>query len=665
MNIEHTYAELKKKLHYHNYRYYVLDDPIVTDSEYDRLMRELETLENENPGLMCADSPTQRVGSSPATHFEKFKHSPRMLSLSNAMNTDELRAFDERCRRLLGGVASLEYLVEPKLDGLAVSLDYKGGILQSGATRGDGSIGENITANLRTIRSIPLHIHPESNAACDDDLTVRGEVIMLIKDFHELNRVRIAHNQPVFANPRNAAAGSLRQLDSRVTAERRLDAVFYAVHPAVTDVLETQVQSIEFLQQCGFKVNSGTCCASIEEAIAACHDIESRRDTYPYEIDGAVVKVNNLGQQDRLGALPRSPRWAIAVKFKPRQETTVIKDILVQVGRTGALTPVAELEPVMISGVEVRRATLHNQDEIVRKDIRIGDTVIVQRAGDVIPEVVKVIADKRCGRERIFTMPDQCPVCNTRVAADPDEAVIRCVNPDCPAIIKESIRHFASREAMNIEGLGTKLIGRLVDSGRVRTVADLYGLGIADWQAVERMGDKSAANIVEALERSKSAGLERLLFALGIRNVGRQSVRILVEHFKNLENLSRATRDELLAVHDIGPEAADKLRAFFGDSNTREMLRQLQDAGVSTTPVQLLSDNRLAGKTFVLTGALKAASREAAGEMIRRHGGRVTNSVSRKTVYVIAGAEAGSKLSKARTLGITVLDEDEFLTLVG
>jgi len=664
MTSAHTYTELKNRLHYHNHRYYVLDAPEVSDSDYDRMMRELEQMERDNPSLLSPDSPTQRVGSSPAAHFEKFNHSPRMLSLANAMNLNELRAFDVRCRRALGDVPALEYIVEPKFDGLAVSLHYVGGILHIGATRGDGGTGENITTNLKTIHSIPLKILPRGDAECPDVLTVRGEVMMLIEEFGRLNCRRIENDQPAFANPRNAAAGSVRQLDPRITAERRLDAVFYAAHQADEGRYETQVQLVKGLKEYGFKVNTGRLCSTIEEAIAACHDIEAQRDSYPFEIDGAVVKVNDLHLQERLGALPRSPRWAIALKFKPLQETTVIKNIKVQVGRTGALTPVAELEPVLISGVEVKRATLHNQDEITRKDIRIGDTVIVQRAGDVIPEVVRVLADKRTGQEQVFSMPGQCPSCNSPVEAGIDEAVIRCTNRTCPAIIKESIRHFAAREAMNIEGLGVKLISRLVDSGRVSSIADLYMLSPEDWQNVERMGDKSAANITIALERSKAAGLERLLFALGIRNIGRQSARILTAHFRSLEKLCSASRDELIAVHEIGPEAAESLRVFFDEKGTMDMLTRLQDAGLSTEPMQALSNSRFAGKTFVLTGSLHSASRESAGEIIRRYGGRVAGSVSKKTDYVIAGDSAGSKLEKARTLGIAVLNEAEFVKLI-
>lgn len=664
MNIQQAYTELKNSLHYHNYRYYVLDDPVVPDSEYDRLLRELEQMEHDNPALRSPDSPTQRVGSAPAGHFEKFSHTPRMLSLANAMNMDELRAFDARCRHALGDIPELEYIVEPKLDGLAVSLQYAGGILHAGATRGDGDTGENITANLKTIRSIPLKIMPGFHSAFPQSLIVRGEVIMLVEEFKRLNLRRIESDQPAFANPRNAAAGSVRQLDPRITAERRLDAVFYAAHLFEDNQYATQAQIVACLKDCGFKVNDGRVCSTIEEAIAACHEMETQRDTYPFEIDGAVVKINNLILQTRLGALPRSPRWAIALKFKPLQATTRIKNIHVQVGRTGALTPVAELEPVSISGVEVKRATLHNQDEISRKDIRIGDAVIVQRAGDVIPEVVRVLTDKRTGLERVFTMPDKCPSCNTTVESSSDEAVMRCTNRTCPAVIKESIRHFASREAMNIEGLGTKLISRLVDSGRVKSVADLYALSPADWQEVERMGDKSAANIMAALERSKSAGLERLLFALGIRNIGRQSAGILTAHFQSLDNLCRASRDELLAVHEIGPEAAESLRTFFEDSSAMKTLKRIHDAGVSTEPTQSLTDNRFSGKTFVLTGTMQFASREHAAEIIRRFSGRVANSVSKKTDYVIAGDSAGSKLVKARSLGIAVLNEEEFLKLI-
>lgn len=665
MEKQRIYNELKEKLNYHNYRYYVLDEPEISDSEYDALLRELERIENEEPSLRSIDSPTQRVGAAPATQFEKFNHDPRMLSLGNAMNPDELRAFDTRCRRALGDIHSLEYLVEPKLDGLAVSLCYIDGILHVGATRGNGDIGENITANIKTIRTIPLKIMPAANNTCPEKLIVRGEVLMMLDEFRRLNSLRKENELPAFANPRNAAAGSVRQLDSRITSERKLDAFFYAAHFVSSDAFETQSQIIEYLKHCGFKVNSGTLCHSIDEAIAACSEIESQRDTYPFDIDGAVVKVNDLGRQAQLGALPRSPRWAIAFKFKPRQETTIIKDICVQVGRTGALTPVAELEPVLIAGVEVKRATLHNQDEISRKDIRIGDTVIVQRAGDVIPEIVTVIKNKRTGNETVFNMPAQCPSCNTPVSADQDKAVLRCTNRNCPSMIKGALRHFVSREAMNIEGLGAKLIDRLVDSGLVSSVADLYMLTPEKLLGIEGMGDKSSANILASLEYSKSAGLERLLFALGIRNIGRQNAEILAARFNSLDKLCQASPDELMDIPDIGPEAAESIRTFFQNPCTIDTIKRLMDAGVSFDPKTTTSGNSLSGKSFVLTGTLKSFSREAAAERIRSQGGRVVNSVSKKTDYIIAGDSPGSKLDKARTLGITILSEDDLSELLG
>jgi DNA ligase (NAD+) len=664
MSIVESYTELKNRLHYHSYRYYVLDDPEISDSEYDRMLRELEQMELRHPELCTPDSPTQRIGSAPAPVFEKFSHTPRMLSLANAMNQDELRAFDERCRRMLDTSGPIDYFVEPKLDGLAVSLLYVEGILKAGATRGDGTTGENITANLKTIRSIPLKIMPNDSVACPDILIVRGEVIMRKDEFQRLNSERIEDGQPPFANPRNAAAGSVRQLDPRITARRRLDAVFYAAHYQGDERLGTQDSSIACLRHWGFKINTGTLCTAIEEVYAACAAIENQRDHLAFDIDGAVVKVNELRLQSRLGALPRSPRWAIALKFKPHQEITAVKNIRVQVGRTGALTPVAELVPVVIGGVEVQRATLHNQDEIQRKDIRIGDTVVIQRAGDVIPEIVRVLDERRTGEETIFTMPDSCPACGSRVSAAADEAVVRCTNRECPAVIKESIRHFASRDAMNIEGLGVKLIEQLVDSGRVRSVADLFQLGHEDWQALERMGKKSAANIAAALEHSKSAGLERLIFALGIRGIGRQSAALLAAHFQSLDALRSATREELLDVHEIGPETADSIRSFFDDPQAAETLTSLMSAGVAVEPVQTISDNRLGGKTFVLTGALESFSRETASEHIRRCGGRVTGSVSKKTDFVVAGSDAGTKLDKARSLGVTILDEREFLELI-
>ncbi len=664
MVTEQAYQELKNKLHYYNYRYYVLDDPVVPDAEYDRLMRELEDIEREHPGLRSADSPAQRVGAAPAAHFDKFNHNPRMLSLANAMSIDELGSFDARCRRMLDNAAAIEYAVEPKLDGLAVSLQYSGGILQAGATRGDGDTGETITANLKTIRSIPLRIMPDATGYCPDRLIVRGEVIMLRNDFRQLNRERIETELPPFANPRNAAAGSVRQLDPRITAQRRLDAVFYAAHLPEEAMFATHTQCIERLGRWGFKVNEVERCPSIEDAIAACRRIEERRDALPYDIDGAVIKVNDLRLQARLGVLPRSPRWAIALKFKPRQEITVVKNIHVQVGRTGALTPVAELEPVCVGGVEVKRATLHNQDEITRKDIRIGDTVIVQRAGDVIPEIVRVLDERRSGREQSFTMPSHCPACGSAISLSKDAAVARCTNSSCPAVIRESIRHFASREAMNIEGLGSKLVSRLVESGRVTSVADLYDLAADDWRAFDRMGEKSAANISAALERSKKAGLERLLFGLGIRSIGRQGAAVLAAHFQGFEKMRTASREEFMDVHTIGPEAAENLRAFFDDPRNLEIILRLQKAGLSVQPAQIHTDCRLGGKTFVLTGVLHSASRETAAEMIRQRGGRIASSVSKKTDYVVAGENAGSKLNKAKELGIPILKEAEFLDLI-
>lgn len=665
MDIEQRYNELKKKLNYHNYRYYVLDDPSIPDSEYDRLLRELEELEQTHPALLTPDSPTQRVGAAPSANFEKFSHVPRMLSLANAMNVDELRAFDERCKRTLRATSDIEYIVEPKLDGLAVSLLYDRGVLQTGATRGDGETGENITANIRTIRSIPLTVLCDQPQTAPPVLIVRGEVLMMKQDFQRLNSERSQGGQALFANPRNAAAGSLRQLDPRITAQRRLDAVFYAAHYEDGHEHVLQQQVLEQLTRWGFKTNTGIVCPTIDDAVSACSDIEARRDEFPYEIDGAVIKVNSRKLQTKLGTLPRSPRWAIALKFRARQATTRIKKISVQVGRTGSLTPVAELEPVFIGGVEVKRATLHNQDEIVRKDIRIGDNVIVQRAGDVIPEIVRVLKEKRSGSECVFSMPECCPGCGGPVSASPSEAILRCSNRSCPAIVRESIRHFASRDAMNIEGLGEKLIDRLVKNGSVATPADLYRLNHDDMQAVERMGEKSASNLAEALERSKSAGLERLLFALGIRSIGIQTARLLAAHFGSIEALRAASRDEFMAAYSVGPEAADSLKSFFSDPANMAMLEQLRAEGVSMLPQQPQKGTRLAGKTFVLTGTLQSLTREAASELIRSYGGRTSAIVSKKTDYVVAGTEAGTKLAKARKLDIAVLDEKEFLALIG
>ncbi|MCX8043124.1 MAG: NAD-dependent DNA ligase LigA [Desulfobacterota bacterium] len=665
MTVQERIEELRNKIDYHSYRYYVLDDPEISDAEFDALMRELEQLEREHPELITPDSPTQRVGTAPAAEFEAVTHSVPMLSLANAMDETDVIEFENRIKRRIGG-QRIEYVVEPKLDGLAVELIYEHGIITIGSTRGDGVTGENITQNLKTIRSIPLRLRNGNDIAIPPVLAVRGEVIMLKKDFERLNQERLDAGETLFANPRNAAAGSVRQLDPRITAQRKLDFFCYGIADATGLPVATHTDVLAMLRAFGFKVNEFTKCSSIDEVLTACRQLEDRRPELPYEIDGAVIKVNSISLQKELGTISRSPRWAIAYKFKPQQATTIVNDIIVQVGRTGALTPVAVLKPVRLAGVEIQRATLHNQDEIDRKDIRIGDTVLIQRAGDVIPEIVKVIEHKRTGHERKFIMPTLCPVCGGRVVRPHGEAVSRCTNSRCPAKLKESIRHFASRRAMDIEGLGDKLIDQLVDRGLVRDVADLYNLTLQQLMELERMGEKSAQNILSSIEKSKKAGLERLLYALGIRHVGERTAHLLVHNFKSIDNILKATRDDLLKVNEIGPEVSESIFRFFSDEENRRLLDRLRAAGVVCTPAESIPvETPLSGKTFVFTGTLHSMTRSEAEKKVISLGGKISGSVSKNTDYVVAGEDPGSKYDKAQKLGIPILSEKEFLKLIG
>jgi len=666
MSVQSQIEKLRKNINYHSYRYYVLDDPEISDTEYDRLMRELELLERAHPEYITADSPTQRVGAAPAAEFETVTHTVPMLSLANAMDEDELLEFEKRIRNRLEKETGIEYVVEPKLDGLAVELVYEKGIFTVGSTRGDGVTGENITQNLKTIRSLPLRLMPSGSFSLPEQLTVRGEVIMKKKDFEDLNRQRQEAGEQVFANPRNSAAGSVRQLDSRITAQRRLDIYFYGIADYSNLKVKTHQDILNVLQTFGFKVNKQIkSCKSIDEAIAACNSLEERRSILPYEIDGAVIKVNSLKIQEELGTISRSPRWAIAFKFKPQQATTVVRDIIVQVGRTGALTPVAVLEPVRLAGVEIQRATLHNQDEVERKDIRIGDTVLVQRAGDVIPEVVKIIEQKRTGNEKKFIMPTVCPECGGNITKAEREAVYRCGNSECPAKLKETLRHFSSRRAMDIDGLGEKLIDQLVERKLVKNVADLYYLPLDVWQSLERMALKSATNIIDAVENSKKAGLERLIYALGIRHVGEHTARLLVRHLGNIERLQQTTKDDLLEIHEIGPEVSESILQFFSNASNLEIINRLAQAGVSMLPASNASMNgKLAGKTFVFTGTLKKLSRADAEKMVETLGAKSTNSVSKKTDYVVAGDDPGSKYEKALKLGIKIINEEGFEEII-
>ncbi|HIE04307.1 MAG TPA: NAD-dependent DNA ligase LigA [Candidatus Latescibacteria bacterium] len=653
--------ELRELIRYHNYRYYVLDSPEISDAEYDRLFRELQELEDEFPEFVTPDSPTQRVGAQPAEEFGTVPHTIPMLSLDNAMDEEEVREFDERVKRSLGTDEDVGYVAEPKLDGLGVELVYEKGRLVVGSTRGDGFVGEDVTRNLRTIRAVPLVLLGDP----PERLEVRGEVIMHIEDFRELNRRRAEEGKPLFANPRNAAAGSVRQLDPRITASRPLNIFFYGVGRVVGMEFSTHWEVLQALRSWGLRTNPlNRLCRNVDEVVDYYRELTEMREELPYEADGVVIKVNRLDLQRRLGEKSRSPRWAIAYKFPPRQATTVIKDILVQVGRTGVLTPVAIMEPVRVGGVEVKRATLHNQDEIDKKDIRIGDTVIVQRAGDVIPEVVAVVKEKRTGRERPFRMPERCPVCGARVVKLPGEAAHRCTNSTCPAQVKEMIRYFASKSAMDIEGLGVKLVAQLVDRGLVKDVGDLYFLTKEQLASLDRMAEKSAENLLEALERSKEREPARVLCALGIRHVGEHVARILMDHFGSIDKLAKASADELESVPGIGPEVAQSVVDFFSHEENRRVLEKLKRAGLKFE-VDKEAARPLSGKKFVFTGTLSSMARSEAEELVRKLGGEASSSVSRRTDYVVVGENPGSKLDRARRLGVKTITEEEFLRMVG
>jgi len=661
--IKKRVEKLREEIEYHNYRYYVLDQPEISDAEYDRLMRELERLEEQYPELRSPNSPTQRVGAPPLEAFEIVRHTIPMLSLANAFNETEAKEFDKRVKRFLGSSSDIAYVAEPKLDGLAVELVYEKGLFTIGSTRGDGVNGENITQNLRTIKTIPLQLI-RKEIPVPDRLGVRGEVIMQIKKFEELNRRRKEAGEPLFANPRNAAAGSVRQLDSKITASRPLEIYFYGIGEVRGWTFKTQWDILQTLPKWGLRTNPHVRrCKNIEEVIEYYHEMSEQREKLPYEIDGIVIKVDRLDLQVRLGEISRSPRWALAFKFQPKQETTKILDIIVQVGRTGVLTPVAIMEPVRVGGVEVSRATLHNQDEIDRLDVRIGDTVIVQRAGDVIPEVVQVIPSKRKGTEKKFKMPSKCPVCGAEVVRE--EALHRCIGLDCPAQLKGRIKHFASKRAMDIEGLGTKLTDQLVDKGLVKDVADLYYLKKEDFIALERMADKSAQNIIDAIEKSKNKPLGKFLYALGIRHVGEATAEDLARHFPRLEDFFHLTEEDLMKVEGIGPEVASSIVQFFRDKKNKESIERLKKAGIKLIEPPVREKGRLAGKTFVFTGSLKSYGREEARSIVESLGGMTASSVSKKVDFVVVGEDPGSKLEKAKALGIKLLTEEEFKKLTG
>ena len=664
--IEKEIEKLRNDIRYHEHRYYVLDNPVISDFEFDKLMRRLQELEAQNPALVTPDSPTQRVGGQPAEEFPKLRHSVPMLSLDNTYSVDELEDFDRRVREI-SGRSKVEYVGELKLDGLSMALTYEDGVLTHSVTRGDGVEGEDVTANVKTIRSVPLGIAAERSELIGNPrrLEVRGEVIMPRKAFEQTNAQREAAGEPRFANPRNAAAGSMRQLDSRIVAQRKLDMFLYYLLVENREPLREHWQNLEALVKMGFKVNPNRrLCKSFEELMAYIQEWESKRDGLEYEIDGIVVKVNDIRLWEELGTTAKSPRWAIAYKYAARQATTRVMDIRAQVGRTGTLTPVADLEPVDVGGVTVSHATLHNMDEITRLGVKIGDAVLIQRAGEVIPQVVKVVKQAPEGRE--FSMPKQCPVCGGDVHRAEGEVAYRCVNSACPARLKESLLYFAGRRAMNIDGLGDALVDQLVDKGLVRDVADLYALTQEKVANLERMGDKSASNLLLEIDNSKKASLARLIFALGIRFVGERTGQLLADHFASLDKLANASEEELLEVEEVGPRVAESILEFFREPRNLKVIEKLRKASLQFESANVHKpEGNLAGKQFVLTGTLPRYSRDEAKKMIEEAGGRVTGSVSKKTDYVVVGADPGSKLDKARSLGVKTIEEGELLKLLG
>ncbi|MBD8114510.1 NAD-dependent DNA ligase LigA [Priestia megaterium] len=653
--------ELRDLLNQYGYEYYVLDQPSVPDAEYDKLMNELIEIEESFPELKTADSPTQRIGGQVLDAFEKVQHQTSMLSLGNAFNEEDLRDFDRRVRQAVGDEFS--YVCELKIDGLAVSLRYEDGYLVLGATRGDGTTGENITENLKTIRSIPLRIKEPLS------MEVRGEAFMPRKSFEALNEAKMKRDEVPFANPRNAAAGSLRQLDPKIAAKRNLDIFVYAMTDTGELEIDSHSESLNLLDELGFKTNrERQTCETIDDVIAYIESWQTQRPELSYDIDGIVVKVDSFDQQAELGTTAKSPRWAIAYKFPAEEVVTKLVNIELTVGRTGVITPTAILEPVQVAGTTVQRASLHNEDLIREKDIRIGDYVVVKKAGDIIPEVVNVIEEKRTGEEQEFTMPTHCPECESELVRLEGEVALRCINPSCPAQIREGLIHFVSRNAMNIDGLGEKVISQLFREQLIKDVADIYTLTKQQLIELERMGEKSADNLIAAIEASKENSLERLLFGLGIRHVGAKAAKTLAQHFETIDKLTKATYDELVAINEIGAKMADAIVAYFTQEEVQELIHELKEYGVNLTykGPKLVSvenvDSVFAGKTVVLTGKLEQLSRNEAKAQIEALGGKVTGSVSKKTDLVVAGEEAGSKLTKANELEIEVWDEARLLT---
>jgi len=659
---ERKIEALREKIRHHEYLYYVLDNPEISDADFDKLMRQLKDLESQNPSLLTPDSPTQRVGGKPREGFVKVAHSSPMLSLDNTYNEDELRDWERRVHELTGR-SDVDYVCELKLDGMSLALIYEDGKLVRGVTRGDGTVGEDVTLNVRTVRSIPLSIPVQKLKKADipPDFEVRGELLMPTASFKKINEERERAGLTTFANPRNFTAGTVRQLDPNITAERRMDYFPYILLRNGRTYFDRHSKTLGALDAAGFKVNPNRKLVhSMEEVWAFIKEWEEKRDSLPYEIDGIVVKVDRTALQDELGFTGKAPRWAIAYKYTARGGITKLEDIRVQVGRTGKLTPVAMLAPVLIGGTTVRNATLHNMDEIERLGVKIGDWVQVERGGDVIPKVAKVIDDEEHPRgHKTFQMPENCPVCGTKVVRTEGEVDYRCVNANCPAKLLGTILHFASRGVMNIDGMGESLVTQLIDRGLVKNVADIYALTKNDLLSLERFADKSAQNILNEIEASKKLPLERVIYGLGIRMVGERTAQFLAEHFGSMEALEHASLEELQNVDEVGPRIAESIVEFFGIAANRKLVERLRDAGLTLKGKKKERGTKLVGKTFVLTGTLAHYSRDEAKKMIEAAGGKVTGSVSKKTDYVVAGADAGSKLDKAKELGVAVISEKE------
>ena len=657
--------ELRKRINQHSYAYYVMDNPTVSDYEYDLLFRRLLELEEKYPQFITAQSPTQRIGAIPSNSFEKITHPTPMLSLGNAFSNNELILFDQRVKNILQ-IDTVQYVVEHKIDGLAINLIYENGKLVKAATRGDGSIGEDVTANIRTIKAIPLELNVEE-VEIPEFLEVRGEVYLPKKEFIRLNKERQANDEALFANCRNAAAGSLRQLDPKETAKRYLSAILYGIGEIKGLNFEYHSAVLDFLSKLGFKTNKEyQIFSNINEVMQYCASWSEKKEQLDFDIDGMVIKVNNLKDQKILGYTAKDPRWAIAYKFQPEQGITKIEKIVVNVGRTGAITPLAYLTPVTISGSKISKATLHNEDYIVAKDIRIGDTVIVHKAGEIIPEVVAVKLEERTGTEVKFVMPQICPECQKPVVKEDNEVAYKCVNPNCPAILRENFIHFVSRDAMNIEGLGPSVVSMLLDNNLINDVADLYKLTTEELLNLDRIGAKSAENLISAIEKSKQAGLNRLLFALGIRFVGVKAANILANHFKSMKALTKSSLEDLLAINEIGTKIAQSIIAYFNKQENLMLLDKLSEVGVNMTAktIERMEQENFQDKIFVLTGNLESFNRKEASLLIEQFGGKVSSAVSKKTDFVVAGTEAGSKLTKAQELGINIISEEEFKNMM-